>query len=662
MNGMKAISTFFLLICFVGWGQNGPYQFDVLEKEIKQSTYFDSASVFSKGRIAIEIARESRDWASEALIYQYFGNYNYYSGRRDLANNYYDTSIYLAEKANDDVLALTGEIRKAYILTSDDLFLAEKRFTELLEIAEKRGDRENSFEAHNGLGILYEGRQNQPMALQYYLDALKIAEELNDAYRKGIAYNNLGLLKVRNNQYKEAKLDFEKGLIYADSSQEVRLAFNLHNNLGLLYYSEGSAESIKHYKITLQQAENLGFPYALLIAHLNLANSYGLNQSHKKAIYHAQQAVNNMLKTNNLSHFSLACYVMAESYLELNEVNNALQAVEDGISNAEQNNNINHLEQGFLLKSKINESLGNYSEALRLYKKHTTLRDSIEQLSNRERYDELQIAYETEKKEAELLEERTKLDLLKKDKDLLEKDSRLKESRLMLSLIVLVILLLSVVFLFYLRNTRIKKLQQKRFSQELIKSLDEERSRISRDLHDDIGQSLSAVKSRINLLKKGHDEDMDNLEENLGHVLEQTRKISHELHPSFLEKIGLRKSISTLLENIEKNTKIITSHDLSEEADNLSLDDQTQLYRILQECLSNTIRHANAKSIKVSISCEGDKMVFIYRDNGKGISKSDANFSEGIGMMTIKERIHKLKGKFTIGSNKGIGFRLAVKF
>jgi signal transduction histidine kinase len=649
---------FFLLFFWNGVllvQESAPFDFDRLEKEIKQSTYFDSLSVFTKGKIAIAVAKEEKDQSKESLIYQHFGNYNYFSGKLETADAYYDTSIYLAHQAKDSSLALTGKIRKAFILSDKDVFQAEKEFYKLLHVAIKRNDKKNCFEAYNSLGIISEKQQNQSQALAHYLEGLKIAEELNDLYMMGIAYNNIGLLKVRNNQYDEAKIDFQKGLKFADSVNEIRLAFNLHNNLGLLYYSEEDPEAIKHYQLTLEQAEKLGFPYALLIAHLNLSNSHNLNKDYEKAIEHANKAIDIMEKTNTYDNLGLACFVISDSYKSMGKHQMALKYVEKGLNNALKVKNIGQQQQGYLLKSELLELQGNHKNALATFKKYHQLTDSIIQLNNRQMYDELQIAYETEKKEAELLEERTKLDLLKKD-------NRIKESRFILVIVVSLVLLLLIVLSFYLRNARTKKNQQKKFSQELIKSLDEERSRISRDLHDDIGQSLSAIKSRVNLLKKGHVENVEDLENNLGQVLEPTRRISHQLHPSFLEKIGLIKSFSNLLESVENSTNIITSHELDNSVDDLSLSDQTQLYRILQECISNTLKHASAKSIKVSLLKEGAKTVFIYRDNGVGVQKATSQKSFGIGMMTIKERVHKLSGKLVIGNNKGKGFRLIVIF
>jgi signal transduction histidine kinase len=202
--------------------------------------------------------------------------------------------------------------------------------------------------------------------------------------------------------------------------------------------------------------------------------------------------------------------------------------------------------------------------------------------------------------------------------------------------------------------------QQRSFSQKLIANLDEERSRISRDLHDDIGQSLSVAKSKINLYNKGQITDLSDLESGLGEVIQQARNLSHQLHPSYLEKIGLNRSIKSLLDRVEKSSGVITSCELESRIDDLDLTKQTQLYRILQECLNNTLKHAEAKSVKCSIQKSEGEYRFLYQDNGKGFDVNEQRF--GLGMMTIKERAQKIDGKLTVISHLQKGFKLIIKF
>ncbi len=632
-----------------------PFNFEKLEKEIKQSTYFDSVGVFEKGKLAIAIATEEQNYSKIGRIYQYYGNFNYYLGRLEVADLYYDSSMLYAHQAKDSSLIVTNLVRKTYLELQEDTYAAERKFKKYLNVAKEQNDLVNVFETNNALGILSEQRQERAAALEYYYEALRAAENNNDAYSQGIALNNLGLLKVRIQQYEDAIKDFERGIQLADSIDEIRLAFNLHNNVGLLHYSEGANDlALTHYKETLERARRLGFPYSLLIAYLNVANTLFLNENFSTAEKYADSALYLMTEMNDSTNFPSLQYILAESRLNQDKKEEALLFINEGVEYAKRAKDSYNLQTGYNLQQRTLESLGRYEEALRTNKLYHTLKDSLNAVNNKTRLAELQIAYDTEKREAELMEERSKIELLKAD-------NQLKTSRITLQWVIFVVVLIVFGLLFYLRIVRNKREQQKYFSQEILRALDEERSRISRDLHDDIGQSLSAVKSKVNLIKAGRLPSFEGVEESIGQILEQTRKISHEIHPSYLSKIGLKNSIISLLENVEKNTEMITSNELNEEIDKLCQEKQTQIYRILQECVANTIKHADAKSIKVSIVKEKDRFKLIYRDNGKGINNKK-QFSDGIGMLTISERADFLNAKVQVGTNKNGGVRLLLSF
>src|SRR5690554_1510536 len=293
-----------------------------------------------------------------------------------------------------------------------------------------------------------------------------------------------------------------------------------------------------------------------------------------------------------------------------------------------------------------------FEEALETYMMYSETKDSTEEVKNQKQFAELQVIYDTEKKEAELEHERTRISIL-------EKDNKLYQSRVFnVVFFSMIILLIGVVF-FYLRYIQSRRKQQALFSQQLISRIDDERSRISKDLHDDIGQSLSVAKSKINLYNKGQLDSVEDMEESLGELIQQVRVLSHELHPSFLEKIGLKRSVISLLDKIEKDTQLITSHRLFDEIDDLELEVQNQLYRITQECINNTIKHADAKSIKVTIKTDRNNFIYIYRDNGKGL---DAALKTGFGFSAMKERSSKIGGRFSVHSQIGKGIKIMIKF
>ena len=177
------------------------------------------------------------------------------------------------------------------------------------------------------------------------------------------------------------------------------------------------------------------------------------------------------------------------------------------------------------------------------------------------------------------------------------------------------------------------------------------------DLHDDIGQSLSMIKSKITF-SKGNQDDKS-LETELSRVIEQTREISKNLYPSYLEKIGLVRSIARLMENIQSSTKIECSFDVTDNVEELSLQTKTHIYRILQECTNNTIKHAKASALKISIVEKNNEFVLVYQDNGVGISSKQ---KDGLGLLSIRERAKIINGSVNFEDKTNKSFKLTLKF
>lgn len=640
------------------YGQNLEEEFESISKTIKNSTYFDSAAVFKNGKKAIYIAKELQDLSKEALIYQNYGSYNYHSGNMDLAKSYYDSSIVLAAKAKDSSLLISSKIRNAFIISTKDSYAAEKEFERLLS---NSNNYKNRLECLNGLALIYENRGENAEALSYYLQALHQADSLDDDFFQGLLLNNIGLIKLKNKQFDEALSDFEQALIYAEKVNEVRLTYNLQNNIGLILYSKKDyPAAAKHYLQTLQNAKKIGFPYAIAIAHLNLSNAFNFNDQFERALKHADSSLLFMENAGEYKNFTTVQFLRAQANKGLKKGKEAILAVEEGMRYARDNNDLEKISQGYSLKSEIYEEEGQYENAFKALKAHHKYKDSLDEISNKNKIAELQIAYKSEKKERELEEEKNKTKLLESEKQLIEREKQLTESRNVTIIITSISIIIGIIIFLYMRNLKFSKLQQKKFSQDLIETLDEERKRISADLHDGIGQSLSFVKAQSQRFKRGDDVNLEEIITNISEVIDQTRTISHRLHPSYLEKIGLKRSIESLLEKVEAQTGVITSYELEEGIENLRAEQKTQVYRITQECINNTLKHAKAKAIRVMIEKSDDGFTYSYQDNGSGMEIKSKK-KTGLGLMTIQERAHKINARLSFISSPGKGFKLVMR-
>jgi signal transduction histidine kinase len=292
-----------------------------------------------------------------------------------------------------------------------------------------------------------------------------------------------------------------------------------------------------------------------------------------------------------------------------------------------------------------------YKKALDYHLLYTKAKEEVQLKLNTKALEELQLKYNVQQKEIDLEKEKTKSVLLEKSH---QEEVYLRW--ILLSVAFIAIILVAVVF--YLRYYKAIREQQAQFSRQLITNTEAERSRIAKDLHDDIGQSLSILKSKFT--NKNQFENSDIISKEIERVIDQTRQISRNLFPSYLEKIGLKSAIAGLAEGVQNNNKIECSFEVADAAEKIPSETATHVYRIIQECLNNTIKHSKASALKISLTFDENVFILQYMDNGEW--KKTSLKDPGVGLLSIKERAKIIKGNLQIDENEIKGFKLTLKF
>ena len=190
-------------------------------------------------------------------------------------------------------------------------------------------------------------------------------------------------------------------------------------------------------------------------------------------------------------------------------------------------------------------------------------------------------------------------------------------------------------------------------SAKILEAQDNERRRISRELHDSVGQSLSAAKFALRKLKqKFTDADLDEADQMVDEALNEVRTVSHLLHPLSLELLGLRSSILSYVQGYEQRTGIQTSVDIPDPLPKFDDVTRTALFRIIQECFTNVHKHAKASAISIHIGFSAEQFRMEVVDDGSGF-QSDAR--EGVGIRGMRERVRELGGTFELLSEPNLG-------
>jgi signal transduction histidine kinase len=203
-------------------------------------------------------------------------------------------------------------------------------------------------------------------------------------------------------------------------------------------------------------------------------------------------------------------------------------------------------------------------------------------------------------------------------------------------------------------------------SQELLRSSiavqEAERKRIAQDLHDEIGGLLTTSRIYFDQLKPGHTEiQLQQVSGKMNLLFDEMminiRRISHDLRPIVLENLGLIEAIESLHEKLSENgVEFSFRHQLTF---HLAKEVELNLYRIIQELIGNTIKHARSRQISITLKSTEDGLYFTYSDDGIGFDPDKA--SNGLGMKSIASRLNLLHGSMdVIRQHKGILFTIHI--
>lgn len=199
--------------------------------------------------------------------------------------------------------------------------------------------------------------------------------------------------------------------------------------------------------------------------------------------------------------------------------------------------------------------------------------------------------------------------------------------------------------------------------QEVIK--ENERKAISREIHDELGQLLTALKIDLGWTsdhienKKEIKKKLSGMDDLVSETIGIVQRISSDLRPAMLDDLGLSPALQWYCQNFEKRTSIKCYFKL-DEVNSKDEDKNIALYRILQEALTNVLRHAKATSVYVYLHCEQGFIILEIRDNGIGMDQEKINSNNSLGFMGIRERVNQFNGSMDITSARNKGTKLSV--
>jgi signal transduction histidine kinase len=218
-------------------------------------------------------------------------------------------------------------------------------------------------------------------------------------------------------------------------------------------------------------------------------------------------------------------------------------------------------------------------------------------------------------------------------------------------------------------NTRLAETTEARqamadLSAKVLRAQEDERRAISRELHDEVGQSLTALIVEAGNTAAALPADAEAAKTNLNSIrtiaqrcLDSVRNMSLLLRPSMLDDFGLVPALEWQAREVQKRSSLRVTVTADDEAGEVPDEHRTCIYRLTQETLNNITKHAQAKSVRITLIREADFVRLTVEDDGLGFA---ADRTRGLGLLGMRERVARLRGSFDIDSSPGKGTRVTV--
>jgi signal transduction histidine kinase len=514
-------------------------------------------------------------------------------------------------------------------------------------------------------------------SLHYFLQAVETNKLAKSKELEIETQQNLAYYYFKNQEFDQAQEYVYYLIKNYNKSKNTELSSTALNTIGnyyldLNYYNDGNYldSAIYYFKESLAIAKENNYHDLEISNYINLGICFYDNEDYDKALKNYLLAES----VSSITEDSLGLAVIANNigsvYFDKGDYNKAIEYYSKSrqlfinLKNTEGNY------KTLYLLSDVNAELKDYKSAYYNFMNATNIYDSTFTIEKQETINKLLVKFETEKKENEII--------LKNKKLALEKAKSSRRNIIIYALAIFVVLIL-IIGAFILQNIRNKnkliskevelknqeinkilKDQEIKSYAALLEGQEKERQRIAADLHDRLGGLLSTIKSYFSVIE----EKISELEEKtvkqhktaselLNTAVEEVRYISHDLHSGVLKNFGLLLALEDLKSTLELSGSLNIDLNIDGNKQDISTIQEIEIYRIIQELFSNTMKHAKAEQVTLQIVFEEEQINIIFEDDGLGFDVG--SITKGIGLKNIEARTKKLHGNLNIDSRIGRG-------
>ncbi|PQJ79623.1 tetratricopeptide repeat protein [Polaribacter porphyrae] len=548
-------------------------------------------------------------------------------------------------------------------------------FDKALQLAESNKNEEDQlrFLNNKALAMSYLGKAEA--SLDIHKKAISLAEKLNDSTALGKSFNNIGLIYEDMKEYRKALEFYLKSLkIKENSSSQVDVANSLFNVAGM-YKEIGEEEkdtslyvnAENYYQKSLDVAKKINYGKIILFNKTGMAQLATVRKKPKKAIEIYKSVINEAQKTKDLQTLRVTYLNLGVNYIRTKKIASAEQNLLLAKPMIEKANNPSDLAKLYKNLSVLYQEKKQYKKAFEYLLKQKEFEDELSKNSLKDKISDFEVKYETTKKEKEIAQQK---------EELLTQKLAIKNRNLYAILLTAALLILGIIFFaVYKRNLFKKKQLQKEIDLKdalaTIKTqnrLQEQRLRISRDLHDNIGSQLTFIISSIDNLKFISKDASEKLKDKLSNISSFTGDTIHQLRDTIWamnkSEITVEDLHTRILSFVEKaknavpNTKFDIEYTIDKNENFTSLAGMN-IFRVIQEAINNSIKYAEADTIKIELNKKEQLFIANVIDNGKGFSLNSTEL--GNGLSNMEKRMSEIEGSVKIISKETKGTTITLE-
>lgn len=524
-----------------------------------------------------------------------------------------------------------------------------------MAIAVKLNDSVAMAELHSIMGEAQYFKGNYDTAARHIFTAIGIFERHGNKKPLANALNAIAKLYRKTRELDKAEVYYDKAMQLYTSLNDTAGMEMISNESGVVYEYRGDyTTAIKRYTIALNYARATGNANGMGYAMNNIAGSLVLQGKYAEATDYLNRALH-LRKSINDS------FAMAINYSDIGTLYDSMQQYDRAQLYLDSSNAVatslgykQLLGHNYGALSGIAYKTGDFSKAYEYYRVADAINDSLFHIDRLAQVEELNVQYQTSKKEQKIALQEMQIS---------------RRNYLVMAIVFALLMGVALAYSYYRRN-KIRQQQQLQMAimqqqqlatQAVLEAEENERTRIGQDLHDGVGQMMSAVKINLSTFRDAlafadeHERlKYDNLMALVDESCKEVRSISHNMMPNALLKTGLASAIRDFLNRIDNRVMEVNlyTEGLNER---LNTDTETMLYRVLQECVNNVIKHAGASRLDISIIRDEEGISATVEDNGNGFDAGRKETFDGIGLKNITTRVEYLKGTVDFDSRPGQG-------